>query len=191
VRLAVALLCYLATAAVAGAPSPTPYVDVERGFQVALPAGWQRVEQTTTAGAREPILKAANDRASQWLVVLLERGPTDEKPEVAQANLEEGFSRASGYRRLSIARKALDTGNKNRKTTLPAIDLWFTMRRGGEPVVVGVRSILYPSYVLTLVVDAPGRKAPDRATRRLLESFRPAPPDARTIQRPAPPPDNR
>jgi hypothetical protein len=170
-----ALVLVLLTAA--AKPSPAPYVDAERGFQVALPAGWQRVVQTTAAGAREPVLKASNDAASQWLVVLVERGPTDEAADAALEHLESGFRSAAGYKRLSLRKKTLATGVK--KNTLPAIDLWFVMQRDGKPVTVGVRAILYPSYVLTLVVDAPGRKSPDRSTRRLVESFRPAPPELR------------
>jgi hypothetical protein len=165
-------------------PPPPPYVDTEHGFQLQLPAGWLRVEQDTGLGATAPLYKAASDATDQWLVVILTKGPTDDadgdgKP--ALDNFEAGFAKADAYKRLSIQRRDIAPakpapGQKTGKPKkLPAIDLWFTMQRAGKPVVVGARTLLFRSYALTLVVDAPGSKVP-RATRTLLESFQPTPP---------------
>jgi hypothetical protein len=173
--------------------APAPFVDDEHGFQLVLPDGWQRVEQDTGAGgaAGAPVYKAANDRTGQWLVVISTKGPTDDADAdhdggaAALANFESGFAGAAGYKRLSLQRKEIAPGKpppgaktpatKPRK--VPAVDLWFTMQRDGKPVVVGARGLMFRSYVLTLVVDAPGTKIP-AATRRLLESFAPSPPSA-------------
>jgi hypothetical protein len=182
----VAIVVVGAAAAAARKPPPTPFVDVEHGFQLTLPSGWQRVEQDTGAtGPAAPLYKAANDAGAQWLVVVSQKGPTDDAEgagEAALANFEAGFAGAPGYKRLSLARREVLPGKpqpgvrasnaKPRK--LPAIDLWFTMQRDGKSVVVGARGLMFRSYVLTLVVDAPGSKVP-RATRGLVESFVPAP----------------
>ena len=166
-----------------------PFVDEEHGFQLVLPDGWQRVEQDTGAGAASaPVYKAANDRTGQWMVVIVTKGPTDDADgdgSAALANFEAGFAAAAGYKRLSIQRKdiapakpapgAKTPAGKPKKT--PAVDLWFTMQRDGKSVVVGARGLLFRSYVLTLVVDAPGTRAP-AATKKLLESFQPTPPPA-------------
>ena len=169
-------------------PQATPYFDVERAFQLQLPAGWLRVEQDTGEGQTAPLYKAANDATGQWLVVILTRGPTDDADgdgQAALANFEAGFAGATGYKRLSLKRRDLLPGKPAPGTkasaakprALPAIDLWFTMQRDGKPVVVGARTLLYKSYALTLVVDAPGSKVP-RTTKALLESFLPTPPPA-------------
>jgi hypothetical protein len=164
-----------------------PYVDAEHGFQLVLPAGWVRVEQDTGEGAQAPLFKAANDASDQWLIVLSTKGPTDDADgdgKAALDNFEAGFATAKSYKRLSIRRLEVAPGKPapGQKTVakprkLPAIDLWFTMQRerDGKQVVVGARALLFRSYALTLVVDAPGTKIP-RATRALLESFQPTPP---------------
>lgn len=185
----VALLLFLPALAAAKKVDAPPYVDDEHGFQLTLPDGWQRVEQDTgAAAAGTPIYKATNDRTGQWLVVILTKGPTDDAEgdgAAALANFESGFSAAPGYKRLSLQKQevapakpapgAKTAAGKPKKT--PAVDLWFTMQRDGKPVVVGARGLMFKSYVLTLVVDAPGTRIPG-ATRKLLEGFRPTPPPA-------------
>jgi hypothetical protein len=177
------------TAHAAKKPDAGPYVDADHGFQLTLPGGWTAVEQDTGSGAAgTPIYKATNDRTGQWLVVILTKGPTDDVDgdgAAALTNFESGFAGAAGYKRLSLQKKDVTAAKpapgvkaaagKPRKT--PAVDLWFTMQRDGKPVTVGARGLMFKSYVLTLVVDAPGTKVPG-ATKKLLEGFRPAPPRA-------------
>jgi hypothetical protein len=186
---ALLLLCANVAAAAPPARKAGPYVDAERGFQLQLPPGWQAVEQDTGAGAAgTPVFKAANDKTGQWLVVILTKGPTDDAEGDGQAaldNFESGWTSAPGYKRLSLQRRdvmpakaapgAKAPAGKPKK--LPAVDLWFSMQREGKPVVVGARGLLFKSYVLTLVVDAPGTRIPP-ATKKLLESFQPTPPPA-------------
>ncbi len=173
-------LALVAQPAAAHARKPPPYIDVERGFQVALPTGWLPVQQDTGEGASAPVMKATNDATGQWLVVVVTKGPTDDSEGDGQAgldNFESGFRSAMAYQRVSIKRRDLAIGKRvagKKQRTLPAIDLWFTMQRDGKPVVVGARTLLYKSYALTIVVDAPGTKVP-RSTRTILESFKPAP----------------
>jgi hypothetical protein len=185
----IALVLLVPALAAAKKVAAPPFVDLEHGFQLTLPDGWQRVEQDTGAGAAStPIYKASNDKTGQWMVVILTKGPTDDADgdgAAALANFESGFSAATGYKRLSLERKDVaaakpapgvkTAAGKPKKT--PAVDLWFTMQRDGKPVVVGARGLMFKSYVLTLVVDAPGAKVPG-ATRKLLEGFRPTPPPA-------------
>jgi hypothetical protein len=185
----IALLLLVPALAAAKKVDAPPFVDAEHGFQLSLPDGWQRVEQDTGgAAAGTPIYKATNDKSGQWLVVILTKGPTDDADgdgAAALANFESGFSAAAGYKRLSLEKKDIAPAKPapgvktaaGKPKKLPAVDLWFTMQRDGKPVTVGARGLMFKSYVLTLVVDAPGTKVPG-ATRKLLESFRPTPPPA-------------
>ncbi len=184
-----ALVMLLLLSGTALAAKPTPYVDAEHGFQLVLPDGWQKVEQDTGAtNTYAPVYKATNDKTGQWLVVILNKGPTDDAEADGKAaldNFETGFASALGYKRLSIQRRDIAParpapGQKvaaGKPKKIPAVDLWFLMQRGAKPVVVGARGLMFKSYVLTLVVDAPGTKIP-KATKSLLESFQPTPPPA-------------
>jgi hypothetical protein len=179
VALALAVVLVASSARAADKPAARPAGTLvtlaEHGFELTLPPGWARIEQDTGQGDREPLLKAANDGRTQFLAVLLEKGPTDDaedSPAVARANLEKGFAAAPGYRRLSLKPVALPRTPAAPRDTVPGVDLWFTMTRGKAVVTVGVRAIFLRGYVLTLVVDCPGKQA-DAATRKLLTSFHP------------------
>ncbi len=162
-------------AALAKSKRPAPYIDEVHGFQVTLPAGWQPVGQDTGAGEAEPIFKAANDATDQWLVVIRQKGPTDDvydDPKTGMENFESGFAKAApGYQRVSRASKKLPA-KAGGKAVVPSIDLWFLMDRDGKPVTVGVRALFYRGYTLQLMVDSPGKK-PSKATKGIVDSFKP------------------
>jgi hypothetical protein len=171
--LAIAMTCGVAAASGKVKPRPSPYRDTAHGFALTLPPGWMAVEQDTGQGEHEPVFKAASDGRAQFMVVLREKGPSDdaEIARMAEASVEKGFAAARGYQRTSIKVTQLH-GPPGGPRRVPAVDLWFVMERDGKKVAVGVRALFLSGVVLTLVVDGGGPR-PDATTRKLLESFQP------------------
>ncbi len=82
--------------------------------------------------------------------------------------VEQGVrSAAPGYKRLRRKRRRL--------SRVPTLDLVFEQDRAGSREVVAMRLLFFRRYTLTLAISQPRRtyKRRRRATRKLLESFKP------------------
>jgi hypothetical protein len=155
------------------AAEPTePIVDRRWGFQLKVPEGWS--VRPLEGAPPEVLLLYRHEAADQLLMVSRLAGPAEEAElSVVEQSLK---TKGNGYERLEAKRRALGEG---RRVKIPAWDLWFRVRRDGKPVAMGARFLFYRSYVLSLLVDAPGQTRPTRALRRIVESFVPPPPEPR------------
>jgi hypothetical protein len=166
----------LLVAAVAGAEEkarPARVVDQAAGYEVSLPAGWQRAEMVDAKKVPELVAMFTSDATGQVIVISSIAGSTDDaysgKEDFFQG-VERGVTRSfPGFKSISSRRHTLG------KAKLPALDLWFRASRDGKDVVVGARFVFYKGRALSLVIDQPGVKKPGKATRAILESFKPVP----------------
>jgi hypothetical protein len=145
-------------------------------YEVKIPAGWtetEMVEPDKNDGEVPVRAMYVNDKTNQVLVIARISGPTDgatEDDESFYEAVEAGVKKQyADYQRISLAKKKLGSGKKK----VPAMDLWFKAPRDGKKVVIGARFLFFRGYALSLVVDAPGAKKPNAATRKILESFQP------------------
>ena len=166
--LGVAVVCLLAGRAAAEEPE----------YQIKIPAGWtetELVESDDKTDGEVPVKAMyVNDKTNQVLVIARIAAPTDgaedEKDDAFYEAVEAGVKKQyADYQRISTARKKFGSGKKK----VPAFDLWFRAPRDGKKVVVGARFLFFRGYALSLVVDAPGMKKPNAATKKILESFQP------------------
>lgn len=141
--------------------------DERAGYRLDLPSGWQATEVPNAADA--VLATWTHERDDRMLVVVRINGPTDGAWEGDKAffeAVENGVKKQySSYERISL--KTTKLGKKK----VPTLDLWFKAERDGKPVTIGTRFLFMKGYALSLVADG-GSK---RATRKILESFVPAP----------------
>jgi hypothetical protein len=177
-------LARLALAVAVGAVAALPARaagEEDPEYQLKLPAGWTQtelVESDEKTDGEVPVRAMyVNDKTNQVLVIARISGPTDgvlgddSDDETFYEAVETGVKKQyADYQRISSTKKKFGSGKKK----VPALDLWFRVPRDGKKVVIGARFLFFRGYALSLVVDAPGSRKPNAATKKILESFQPA-----------------
>ena len=144
-------------------------VDEENGFELTVPAGWQRATLVDADSVDELEGMFTCDATGQVLIIANIPGSTDgayQGKDEFFAGVERGIAKGfTGYARLSSRHFLLGK--------LPVYDLWFRATRDGKDVALGARYLFFKGRALSLVIDLPGARKPDKATRAILESFKP------------------
>jgi hypothetical protein len=164
-----------ALASPASAAEPTEHVDQRVNYRLTLPAGWSRAELVDDAEeVSELIAMWTSDKTNQVIAIARIPGPTDGAHAGEAdffANVEGGVKKQfATYTRLSHTKRKFGSGRK----AVPGYDLWFRTDRDGKKVVFGARFLFFRGYALSIIVDQPGSRKASAATKKIVESFRPA-----------------